>query len=43
MDYEEFRWALGDNVTIPLLRKAFEQNLPLGEAVHRRMMRDFRL
>lgn len=26
-----------------MLRKAFEQNLPLGEAVHRRMMRDFRL
>lgn len=43
MDYEEFRWALGDHVTIPLLRKAFEQKQSLGDAVHRRMMRDFRL
>lgn len=43
MDYEEFRWALGDNVTIPLLRQAFEQRIPLGDAVHRQMMRDFRL
>ena len=24
MDYEEFRWALGDSTTIPLLRTAFE-------------------
>lgn len=25
MDYEEFRWALGDSTTIPLLRTAFER------------------
>ena len=43
MDYEEFRWALGDTATIPLLRSAFEKRIPLGDAVHRRMMRDFRL
>lgn len=43
MDYEEFRWALGDTVTIPLLRSAFEKKMSLGDAVHRRMMRDFRL
>lgn len=43
MDYEEFRWALGDTATIPLLRTAFEKRMPLGDAVHRRMMRDFRL
>ncbi|MDY6323003.1 MAG: AAA family ATPase [Succinivibrio sp.] len=43
MDFEEFRWALGDTVTIPLLRIAFEKRLPLGEAAHRKMMRDFRL
>ncbi len=43
MDYEEFRWALGDTATIPLLRTAFEKRIPLGDAVHRRMMRDFRL
>ena len=43
MDYEEFRWALGDNTTIPLLRKAYDAKIPLGDATNRKMMRDFRL
>ncbi len=43
MDFEEFRWALGDTVTIPLLQKVFEAKQPLGEATHRKLMRDFRL
>ena len=43
MDYEEFRWALGDTATIPLLRAAFEKKISLGDAVHRKLMRDFRL
>ena len=43
MDFEEFRWALGDNVTIPLLRQAFDTLVPLGDAVHRKMMREFRI
>ena len=43
MDYEEFRWALGDTATIPLLRTAFEKKMSLGDAVHRKLMRDFRL
>ena len=43
MDYEEFRWTLGDTTTIPLLRTAFEKKMPLGDAAHRKLMRDFRL
>ena len=43
MDYEEFRWALGDNDTIPLLRTMFDRLRPLGDDTNRRMMRDFRL
>ncbi|MDY5440660.1 MAG: AAA family ATPase [Candidatus Enteromonas sp.] len=43
MDYEEFRWALGDKATIPMLRTAFEHRVSLGEGVNRRLMRDFRL
>ena len=43
MDYEEFRWALGDTATIPLLRSAFEKKISLGDATHRKLMRDFRL
>ena len=42
MDYEEFRWALGDEVTIPLLRRMAERKEPLG-AAHRQMLRDFRV
>jgi len=42
MDYEEFRWALGDEATIPLLRTFYEKRIPLDKA-HRDKMRDFRL
>ncbi len=42
MDYEEFRWALGDEATMPLLRTFYERRLPLDRA-HRDKMRDFRL
>lgn len=43
MDYEEFRWALGDTTTVPLLRKAYESGISLGADTNRKMMRDFRL
>lgn len=43
MDYEEFRWALGDTTTIPLLEKCFESNKGVGEQLNRKLMRDFRL
>lgn len=43
MDYEEFKWALGDTVTIKLLRESFEKYQHLGDDLNRKMMRDFRL
>ena len=43
MDYEEFRWALNDTTTIPLLKKAYDAKTSLGDAINRKMMRDFRL
>ena len=43
MDYEEFRWALGDNVTVDMLREAYNVKQPLGDAVIRKLLRDFRL
>ena len=43
MDFEEFKWALGDTVTIKLLRESFEKYQPLGDDLNRTMMRDFRL
>lgn len=42
MDYEEFRWALGDTVTVPLLKSFWEKKIPLG-AAHRDAMRNLRL
>lgn len=43
MDYEEFCWALGDTTTISVLRKFYETSKPLGQTVHRKQMRYFRL
>lgn len=42
MDFEEFLWAMGDKTTVPFLRECFENLRPLGQAVHRRVMNDFR-
>ncbi len=42
MDYEEFRWAMGDEATVPVLRTFYEQRIPLDRAF-REKIRDFRL
>ena len=41
LDFEEFLWALGDDVTMPYVRECFEAMRPLG-AVHRSAMDSFR-
>lgn len=43
MDFEEFRWACGDEATIPLLQSAFATGAKLGDDLNRKLMRDFRL
>lgn len=43
LDYEEFLWATGDKVTVSLLKKAFENNISLGNEVNRKILRSFRL
>ena len=43
MDYEEFRWALGDDVSLGMLREAYEAKRSLGDGVARKVLRDFRL
>ena len=43
MDYEEFKWALGDTVTTKLLRDCFHHKTSLGDDTNRKLMRDFRL
>ncbi len=43
MDYEEFKWALGDTATIKLLQNCFNNRTSLGDDANRKLMRDFRL
>lgn len=43
MDYEEFLWAIGDNVTYPLIRNCFETGKSTGDQLNRKLMKDFRL
>lgn len=43
LDYEEFKWALDDTTTIAQMRMIFEKRLSMGDAVTRKLMRDFRL
>lgn len=43
MDYEEFRWALGDYSTMGLLQEVWEKKISLGDGVVRDAMRRFRL
>lgn len=42
MDYEEFSWALDDDMSVPLLKQFFDKRMPLAQA-HRTKMRDLRL
>ena len=42
MDYEEFRWAMGDTSTFPLLKIWWDTKSPLG-AAHRETQKNLRL
>lgn len=41
-DFEEFLWALGDEVTVPFIRDCYKRRKPLGDAAHRKAMNSFR-
>ena len=43
MDYEEFRWALGDTATFPLLKQQYDSLISIGDGVTRKQMRELRL
>lgn len=43
MDFEEYLWAAGDSVTMPVIREAFEKKRSLGDAIHRKIMQSFRI
>ena len=42
LDFEEFLWAIGNEVGLDILRTFYEKHIPLGES-HRSTMRDLRL
>lgn len=42
LDFEEFLWAKGDEATMSALWTFFRRQMPLGQALHRRVMNDFR-
>lgn len=42
MDFEEFLWALDNNIIMELIKKAYEEKKPLGQAMHRKIMDYFR-
>ena len=42
MDFEEFLWAKGEDLIIPIIRNCFEEKKPLGQALHRKIMTLFR-
>lgn len=42
MDFEEFLLALGDRMTVPFLKERFDGRKPLGQAMHRKTLNEFR-
>ena len=42
MDFEEFLWAKGDNLTMDFIRAHFDKKEPMGELLHRKCMVRFR-
>lgn len=43
MDFEEFLWGIGKVSTFDLIRYSYDNLSPLGDAMNRSIMRDFRL
>lgn len=42
MDFEEYLWAIGDTITYSAIKDAFKRRKPLGDAIHRNIMKHFR-
>ncbi len=43
MDFKEFLWAIGDEITVDTIRLLMESKKPAGNTLHRNLMRIFRL
>ena len=42
MDFEEFLWAKGEDLIMPVIRDCFEKRKQLGQALHRKVLTLFR-
>lgn len=42
MDFEEYLWAMKDDMTYPAIKQAYEKRKPMGKAIHRKIMKTFR-
>ncbi len=42
LDFEEFLWALGNDVLMPVIKTSFDDKKPMGQALHRKAMDYFR-
>ena len=42
MDFEEFLWAKGEELLMPVIKKAFEERKPVGQVLHRKIITLFR-
>ena len=43
MDFEEFLWAMENEMLMPFVKDCFEKQTPLGQTLHRKVMDLFRL
>ena len=41
LDFEEFLWAIGDDVTYSYIKNCFENKNQIGQALHRKIMNQF--
>lgn len=42
MDFEEFLWAMGNDMLMEIIKKTFEARMPMGQTMHRKAMDYFR-
>ncbi|MBR1816283.1 MAG: ATP-binding protein [Lachnospiraceae bacterium] len=42
LDFEEFLWSFGDEKGYDFVRMCYEKKIPLGDAIHRKMLSRFR-
>lgn len=42
LDFEEFLWALDNQLLMDFIRQSFQEHKPMGQALHRKAMDYFR-